>query len=106
MYIIVWKYRVDPNRRQEFLSAYGREGRWVNFFRRSDEFLSTELFEDAEESNIFLTLDMWKSRESYDSFRDQNAEEYGEIDRECEALTLSEVKIGDLYIEPGGSSDR
>jgi quinol monooxygenase YgiN len=101
VYIIIWKYRVDPGRRQEFLSAYGREGCWVKFFRGDDAYLSTELFEDVEEDNIFLTIDMWKSRESYDVFRNQNVEEYGAIDRECEELTLSEVKVGDLDIEPG-----
>ena len=102
LYIIIWKYRIDADRRQEFLDAYGRDGRWAQFFNQDDDYLRTQLFEDAEEEDVFLTIDMWKSREAYDLFRSNNAEEYGRIDRECEELTVSEVKVGDLKIEPGG----
>ena len=45
---------------------------------------------------------MWKSPEAYDLFRSNNADEYGQIDHDCEELTVSEVKVGDLKIEPGG----
>jgi hypothetical protein len=45
------------------------------------------------EERVYVTMDMWESREAYEEFREKWAEEYTRIDRECEALTVGEIHL-------------
>ena len=91
---IVWEFRVASEKKAEFERHYGPEGTWVQLFRRSPEFIGTELLRDREAPERYLTIDRWKSVASYDAFRDEFAEEYKRTDAEMESLTQSETKLG------------
>jgi hypothetical protein len=43
---------------------------------------------------VYLTMDFWSSRQSYETFMEEHKEEYQAIDTEGEELTVSERKIG------------
>jgi len=45
---------------------------------------------------VYLTLDLWESREAYEKFKKENAKEYERIDRECEGMTVKEELLGHL----------
>ena len=93
-YLIVWEFRVKLGKNAEFESAYGPGGVWAAFFSRGTGYVATELSLDQADCQRYVTLDFWSSREAYELFRQQWAEEYGAIDGSCEGMTESEAEVG------------
>jgi heme-degrading monooxygenase HmoA len=93
MYVIVWRYRVSAERAQEFERAYGPDGDWARLFRRSEGYAGTELYRGLE-AGTYLTLDSWTDEHAFARFRDEHAAAYADLDRQCDALTLSEERVG------------
>jgi hypothetical protein len=90
MYVIVWRFTTaDP---AAFEQHYGPNGTWARFFRRSGDYLRTDLLKSAD---VWLTLDWWTSLDAYNAFRNEHAEEYARIDAACEAVTTFEEKLGE-----------
>ncbi|HJS22149.1 MAG TPA: antibiotic biosynthesis monooxygenase [Steroidobacteraceae bacterium] len=94
MFRIVWEFDAAPERVQEFERVYGSSGRWVDFFRRSDDYVSTELFRSLDSPTRFVTLDSWGTRAGYEAFRKAHADDYSQIDEECAQLTAHERILG------------
>lgn len=97
----VWKYTIEPGRRQEFLEAYRPGGEWAQLFARDPSYIETKLLQDSRDENRFMTIDIWTSRAERDSFRKRYAAEFDDLDRRCEAFTLEESFVGD-YVEIDG----
>lgn len=94
MYIVIWRYRVDPAQVAKFEKAYGPKGEWARFFAASKDYVGTELLADDERPGEYVTLDRWKSEEAYSAFLAENEDDYDRLDRRSEALTLSENRLG------------
>jgi quinol monooxygenase YgiN len=94
MYRIVWEYEAHPERVAEFEEVYGPEGRWTAFFRRSEDYLGTELFRSTSAAGHFLLVDSWKSRVAYEAFRRGHADEYAALDESCQRLRTRERALG------------
>ena len=94
MFRIVWEFDAAPERVSEFERVYGSSGKWVDFFRRSEDYVSTELFRSLDSPTRFMTLDSWRTRAAYEAFRKAHAEDYGRIDEECSQLTAHERILG------------
>jgi heme-degrading monooxygenase HmoA len=92
--VLVWEFAVAPERRDDFERRYGTDGDWARLFARADGFLGTRLLRDAGTPGRYLTLDHWRSDADWQAFRVRYAEQYAALDRDCEALTLSEARIG------------
>ncbi len=93
-YAYMWEFRVRPGRRDEFLRVYGPEGDWAGLFQRGEGYLRTELLQDLEDPDRFVTIDYWRSEESWSSFRARFTKEFETLDARCEAFTLEERRIG------------
>lgn len=93
-FIIVWEFRIQSAKRRAFERAYGPEGDWAKFFRKAKAYLGTELIQDTQQPDRYLTIDYWKSRKHYEDFKEQNRKMYQLIDVRCEALTSAEFEIG------------
>lgn len=94
MYRIVWEYFVKEDSKTEFEDVYGPQGEWAVFFRRSPDYLGTELFRSTTETNRFITLDLWRSRVAYEQFRKAQADDYAALDESCERLIERERTLG------------
>ena len=94
MYAILWEFQPRTGTEQEFERAYGPNGVWPEFFKKGDGYLGTELLKDVNRPGTYVTIDRWRSQDDYDRFCDRNRDEYAEIDKRCEELTDSEVRIG------------
>jgi heme-degrading monooxygenase HmoA len=92
MYVILWEFAVAPEHVPAFEAAYGPAGAWVALFRRAPAWLGTELLSDGR--GRYLTLDRWRDRASYESFRRAAAADYAALDAACESLTTIEREIG------------
>ncbi len=92
-YVIVWRFRAQPARADEFVRAYASDGDWARFFEGGEGFLGTELIEIA--GGECLTIDRWVSRAHHERFRDENASEYEAMDQRFEDLCAHEERLGE-----------
>ena len=99
-FAVVWEFEPRPEATLEFERAYGPEGVWTPLFRRSPDYLGTELLRDLDAPGRYVTIDRWTSRDAYDRFRAERAVEYGAIDEECEGLTRHEAFVGAFTVTP------
>jgi quinol monooxygenase YgiN len=97
MVAIVWEFQVRPESRGAFETHYGPAGTWAALFRRSDAYRGTALLRDATRADSYLTIDRWEDAAAFDAFKATNRADYDAIDRQCEALTLSERRVGVFF---------
>jgi len=105
---VYFRYRVHPAQARAFEHAYGTDGPWVALFRRHRGFIRTRIFRQKSDPQIYLTIDVWESKEAYDTFRAENADEYRELDAQLAMLKLEEHLLGyyegeEEYREPPGT---
>jgi heme-degrading monooxygenase HmoA len=94
MFVVMWQFEIAEEKVAAFEAAYGPDGDWARLFRRSPEYLGTELLRDAFISGSYLTIDRWKSEEAFRAFRKENDVAYEALDRSCDDLTSKETRIG------------
>ncbi len=96
MYVILWEFKVRPEKIDAFLAAYGSNGAWTSLFARADGYLGSELLSslDAESGLSFVTIDRWKAGYDFVRFQQEFGSEYRALDTELEGLTFSERKLG------------
>jgi len=96
MFTYIWEYFVKEEFRSEFEKAYGPDGDWVKLFSKAEGYIKTELQQDISNPLRYITIDHWKSKDARDSFRNQFAKEFEELDKRCEQFTEKEMFIGDF----------
>ena len=97
-YVIVWEFRIRPEKESEFVEHYGPDGSWAQLFRAGVGYIRTELVRDVADPLRFLTLDYWQSQSEFKKFRDANLAEYERLDKEFESLTEKETRLGSFWI--------
>jgi heme-degrading monooxygenase HmoA len=98
MFIVIWKYVVSDEYRADFEKAYGSTGDWVKLFKRSDDYIDTELLQEQENPHRYVTIDRWKTSHACESFEQLWGNEYKEIDETCKCLTEQEIYLGPFAI--------
>ena len=94
MFLVLWEYEVKPGSAERFEKDYGPAGDWAQLFRTDLHYHETRLLRDPFRQNVYLTLDFWTSRESYETFLADHRAEYKAIDAIGERLTANEHRIG------------
>jgi heme-degrading monooxygenase HmoA len=94
MFVVVWQFEIAEENVAAFEAAYGAEGAWAVLFRTSAEYKGTELLHDAYVPGSYLTIDRWTSEEAFRAFRKDHDSEYESLDRQCDALTDRETRVG------------
>ncbi|HXS75010.1 MAG TPA: antibiotic biosynthesis monooxygenase [Terracidiphilus sp.] len=94
MFVVVWQFEIAEEKVAAFETAYGPEGNWAQLFRKSPEYLGTELLRDAYVAGSYLTIDRWSSEEAFREFRKDHDAAYEQLDRACDALTEKETRVG------------
>src|SRR5256885_16680929 len=97
-YVRLWEFRVRPGCEKEFEAVYGREGDWVQLFRRSNGFLCTELLCDPEINGRYVTVDYFTSKAAFDAFLAEFRQQYEALDRRCDPLCVSEQSLGSFHV--------
>jgi heme-degrading monooxygenase HmoA len=93
-YIYIWDFIVSKSSVLEFEKCYGPNGKWAELFRKSTGYLKTELIKDKSDPLRYLTIDHWQSERDHAEFLATFKDEYDELDRLFEELTVHETKIG------------
>ena len=104
MYVIVWEFQISHARIAAFERAYGPDGDWAAFFKRSDAYRGAELLraqrdddgsaDTAGELAYYWTIDRWDSREAYQDFNERFDAEYAALDERLAELCDLEVCLG------------
>jgi heme-degrading monooxygenase HmoA len=94
MFVVVWRFEIAEDKIGAFEAAYGPQGSWARLFGNSQNYLGTELLRDAYEPGCYLTIDRWKSEETFRAFRKEHDKDYEALDRACDSLTSRETRIG------------
>lgn len=94
MYVIVWEFHVPEKQQEAFERAYGARGDWTRLFAMGEGYAGTELLRDRADPSRYVTIDRWRSQDDFDRFMARFHEPYEVLDRECEELTVDEIKIG------------
>jgi heme-degrading monooxygenase HmoA len=98
MFVVVWQFEIAEEKVAGFEATYGPEGTWAKLFRTSPDYLGTELLRDAYISGSYLTVDRWASEDAFRAFRKDHDADYEKLDRDCDALTSRETRIGAYII--------
>jgi heme-degrading monooxygenase HmoA len=96
--VIIWQFDINPVSREVFERAYGPNGDWAQLFRRSPDYLDTQLLHDTANSDRYITLDRWRSADALAAFKAANLTDYEALDRRFEALTFSETHMGTFRV--------
>jgi heme-degrading monooxygenase HmoA len=94
MIYIVWHFTAKPARIADFERHYGSEGSWAQLFHRSPGYKGTTLLRDSTSTNKYLLWDCWDSLASFEQFKQDHGADYAALDKQCEALTEEETKVG------------
>ena len=97
-FVYIWKYIVKEENIDDFISAYGSEGKWLKFFRKSNDYIQTKLINDINEPFVYITIDYWSNKEGRDQFIKSHQSEYNDIDKSCEGIIIKEELIGEYYL--------
>ena len=92
----LWEFKVSPERQTEFEQHYGPKGAWARLFHNSPDYLGTSLLKDDAVLGRYITIDRWRSKESFLSFRTVFAAQYAQLDNEFEQLTDYESLVGEF----------
>ena len=94
MFLVLWEYEVKSGSEKQFENVYGPAGDWARLFRTDSYYRETRLLLDPFRSNVYLTLDFWTSRDSYEQFTSAHKAEYQAIDALGESLAASQRRLG------------
>ena len=94
MFVVVWQFEIVEEKISAFEAAYGPDGAWAQLFRSSPDYRGTALLRDAYIPGSYLTIDRWVSENAFRAFRKDHDADYERLDRECDALTSREIRIG------------
>ena len=92
MIALIFSYDVTDG--AEFERTYGPEGDWAKFFGSGAGFIGTELLRDLEIPGRYLVIDRWDSGEAYNTFVEQNREEYMRRVDETAFHHIHELRFG------------
>lgn len=96
MFVIFWKFKPKPGFEIEFENAYGPHGVWTDLFNRVNGYLGTSLLKEIDNDNIYIAVDRWDSRETFQSFKARYLSDYNAIDKHFEDITEFEIKLGEF----------
>ena len=93
-FVAIWQFDIHPSLRSAFERAYGSDGEWAALFRRSPDYVRTDLLRDPAQPDRYLTLDYWQTQAAWVAFHSAYRVEYAALDARCLQFTTSEVHIG------------
>ena len=100
MFVILWEYEVKTGCEESFERAYGPQGSWVELFRHSPHYLSTQLLRDTLRSSFYFTLDFWESQTAYQQFKRAYHTAYNSMDLASAHFFSTERYVGSFVQVP------
>ncbi|MDT9600286.1 antibiotic biosynthesis monooxygenase [Sphingosinicella rhizophila] len=96
MHVVIWRYQVREEKREEFRRIYGEAGEWAALFRRAGGFIESRLLEDCDTPGHFVTLDIWADERSRARFLEDHGDAYARLDDATAHLANREKRVGTI----------
>jgi hypothetical protein len=93
-YAYVWEFHVPLDLQSDFEQHHGPGGTWAQLFRSSAGYIETLLLRDRSTAGRYVTVDRWHDEEAFQLCRSAFSQQYEQLDRECERLTVGEQLVG------------
>jgi heme-degrading monooxygenase HmoA len=93
---VLWEFRVRAGLEEEFERRYGAAGDWVRLFAKGEGYAGSVLLRDRARAGRYLVTDTWSDAAAYRAFKEQHADAYDALDRQCAALTEDERCLGEF----------
>jgi len=87
-------FRVHRENAREFELIFGPHGAWEALQARAPGFVRSELWRDAEDRTLYLTSDLWRSRQEFDAFRRRWGAEVVKLEESIARLGQLEMLLG------------
>jgi hypothetical protein len=98
MFVVLWEFEVKPGCEERFERVYGPGGDWDSLFHRDPSHAGTFLFRDTTRPCMYLTMDYWLSRTSYEEFLRARTNEYKALDAASGDLTSVDRRLGSFEL--------
>jgi heme-degrading monooxygenase HmoA len=96
LFAYIWAYRVPTATSDLFRALYGPNGEWVGLFRQASGYIDTQLLQDRDDPERFVTIDRWETEESFNDFRADFSLEFERLDRKGDQFTVEEMSLGEF----------
>ena len=93
MFQVIWELKVKYKEREKFEQFYDAKGDWVRFFRKSPEYLGTDVLENGEGDGIFLVIDEWNSEEAFTEYVKTRKAEYDLLEEKGKSASRTKKRI-------------
>ncbi|MTI40248.1 antibiotic biosynthesis monooxygenase family protein [Fulvivirga lutimaris] len=97
-YSVIWKYKVKYDSTDQFEFEYGPNGTWNKLFSQSKNYKGSFLHKSEDDSQTYILIDTWVSKQAYEDFINENQKVYNEISAGFEILYLTEKKVGSFNL--------
>lgn len=92
MVVNIWRFRVKVGHEDDFLKINTHD--WPDLFRKSSNYLGTEICRNIDDPHVYITRDEWTSKSSFDIFYNENRVDFDELDRKHKEYYESYEHIG------------
>ncbi|MFQ5648196.1 MAG: antibiotic biosynthesis monooxygenase family protein [Candidatus Aenigmatarchaeota archaeon] len=76
----VWKFYVKEGHEDEFVRMNTPGGDWAELFKRSPDYLGTQVGREIDDRRVYLVLDKWATKAAFDDFIEEHAADYAALD--------------------------
>ncbi len=89
----IWTFKVKPDKVNDFLKMNQTD--FPLFFGiGSQDYHGTAVCQSINQANVYLTRDLWTSKQAFGKFVSENQEKYNRMIKKHEELCESSIHIG------------
>jgi quinol monooxygenase YgiN len=91
---VVWQFRVDPGKADQFRKFYGADGDWSALSRRSRSFLGSSFLRDQVDPARFLLIEYWSEMVVYERHLADFSDEMRALEERRSELCVEITPLG------------
>ena len=93
MFQVIWELKVKFKEREKFEQFYDAKSDWVKFFKKSPEYLGTDILDSGEGDGIFLIIDEWQSETAFSEYIKTRKADYDLLEEKAKSASRRKKRI-------------
>ena len=98
MFEYVWEFVVKEEARGQFELVYGPGGAWSKLFARCPGYRGTTVLRNTENTQRYLTIDLWKTEDQREQALGELKAEYSDLEAAFDKWTESKTEVGTFSV--------
>jgi quinol monooxygenase YgiN len=91
---VVWNFRVQPGREEEFEKLHGADGEWTSISRKSRSFLGSSFLRDLADARRYLMVEYWSEMVVYEKHLADFSDEMERLQERRNAMIAEAIPVG------------